>query len=182
MLGLWSVREPFVLVVLGEKWRASSSIIGWLAPTGFLQSVVSTTGTVLIATGKTGLMRNLGIICAVIYVFSFVAGLSHGAVGVARAYFVANFVTSAIYLHYTLVQVDRGLVDVATSLSRPLLAAVVMAALIVAADRSIVPTDTSVALRLASMVLGGAAVYGLLLMVGARDIVAEMRAVLLKKA
>ncbi|MBR0797152.1 MOP flippase family protein [Bradyrhizobium jicamae] len=182
MFGLWSVREPFVLVVLGEKWRASSPIIGWLAPTGFLQSVVSTTGTVLIATGKTWLMRNLGMVCAVIYVLSFVIGLPNGAVGVARAYFAANLVTSAIYLHYTLAQVDRRLIDVAATLWRPLLAAMIMSALIVATGNLIVPADASAVLKLVCLVPVGAVIYCVLLMVGARDIVAEMRAVILKKA
>ncbi len=180
MLGLWTVREPFVVVVFGERWHAASSIIGWLAPTGFLQSIVSTTGAVLIATGKTRLMRNLGIVNSLIFVLSFVLGLSQGAVGVARAYFLANLLTCGIYLHYTLLQVDLRLIDVALSVSRPLLAAVTMAALIVAAQHWIVPEELTVVLKLGCLVLGGAALYGIILTAGARDILSEMRAAILK--
>ena len=182
MLGLWSVREPFVVVVLGEKWRAASNIVAWLAPTGLLQSVVSTTGTVLIATGKTRLMRNLGLVCSLIFVTSFVLGLSQGAAGVARAYFFANLLTSVIYLHYTLIQVDLRLSDVAASLCRPFLAAIVMTVLIVWAENFIMPQSWHQIVRLALLVMLGAAIYAATMIVTARDIVADMRAAVVKKA
>ncbi|MET4322940.1 MOP flippase family protein [Bradyrhizobium sp. RT5a] len=175
MLGLWSVRETFVLVLLGEKWRASADIIAWLAPTSFLQSVVSTTGTVLIATGKTRLMRDLGFICSLIYVSSFLLGLSQGVVGVARAYFFANLVTSAIYLHYTLIQVEMGLTDVVKGLWRPSLIAIVMTALLLGAQHTILPEEMAPTTKLVCLVLGGMALYSVLLMVGLRDVLAEMR-------
>ncbi|MGY8667497.1 MOP flippase family protein [Bradyrhizobium sp. UFLA05-109] len=182
MLGLWSVREAFVVFVLGEKWRAASDIVAWLAPTGLLQSVVSTTGTVLIATGKTRLMRNLGLVCSLIFVTSFVLGLPQGAVGVARAYFFANLLTSLIYLHYTVIQVHLRLSDVAISLCRPLLAAIVMVALVISIENFILPGSWHQIVQLASLVVVGTAIYVATMVVAARDIVADMRATVLKRA
>lgn len=182
MLGLWSVREAFVVFVLGEKWRAASDIVAWLAPTGLLQSVVSTTGTVLIATGKTRLMRNLGFICSLIFVTSFVLGLPQGGVGVARAYFFANLLTSVIYLHYTVIQVNLRLSDVAVGLCRPLLAAIVMVALIISIENFILPGSWHQLVQLASLVAVGTAIYVATMVVAAGDIVADMRAAVLKRA
>lgn len=182
MLGLWSVREPFVVVVLGEKWRAASDIVAWLAPTGLLQSVVSTTGTVLIATGKTRLMRNLEFVCSLIHVTSFVLGLSQGGAGVARAYFFANLLTSVIYFHYTVIQVNLRLSDVALSLCRPFSAAVVMVALIVLIESFVLPGSWHQLVQLATLVLVGTAIYAAMMVVGARDIVVDMRAAVIKKA
>lgn len=181
MLGLWSVREPFVVVVLGEKWRAAADIVAWLAPTGLLQSIVSTTGTVLIATGKTRLMRNLGFFGSFIYVTSFVLGLSQGGAGVARAYFFANLLTSGIYLHYTAIQVSLRLSDVAVSLWRPLLAAMVMVVLLISIESFILPASWHQIVELALLVVVGVAIYAAAMLVAARDIVADMRAAILKK-
>ncbi|MET4278998.1 MULTISPECIES: MOP flippase family protein [unclassified Bradyrhizobium] len=182
MLGLWSVREPFVVVVLGEKWQPASDIVAWLAPTGLLQSIVSTTGTVLIATGKTRLMRNLGLVCSLIYLTGFVLGLSQGGVGVARAYFFANILTSVIYLHYTVIQVNLDLSDVVVSLCRPLLAALVMVVLIISIEHLILPGSWHHIAKLALLVLVGTAIYAATMIVAARDIVVDMRAAVLKKA
>ncbi|MCV5689432.1 oligosaccharide flippase family protein, partial [Escherichia coli] len=40
MAGLWLLSDSFVSVVFGEKWILVSSILFWLAPTGFIQSLV----------------------------------------------------------------------------------------------------------------------------------------------
>ena len=178
MLGLWSVREPFVVVVLGEKWRDAIAIIAWLAPTGYLQSLATPMSLVLVATGQTRLMRNLGAVCSLIYLFAFVLGLSQGAAGVARAYFFANLITSAIYFHYTLIQVDLTLTDVARSIFRPLVGALIMASLVYSADRWLVPSSMPVLPRLACLVVGGASLYLILLAVGARDVLREIRRLL----
>jgi O-antigen/teichoic acid export membrane protein len=42
MLGLWSVREPFVAALLGDEWHGATAVIAWLAPTAYLQSLAST--------------------------------------------------------------------------------------------------------------------------------------------
>ena len=178
MLGLWSVREPFVVVVLGEKWRGVTAIIAWLAPTGYLQSLVSTTGVVLMATGQTRLMRKLGVVCSLIYLLAFALGVAQGAAGVARAYFFANLITSAIYLHYTLIQVDLRLTDVVWSIMRPLICALIMASLVFTADHWLVPQNTAALQRLAYLVVFGASLYLILLAIGARGVLGEIRRLL----
>ena len=58
---IWAVREPFVEALLGPQWLRAAGVIAWLAPVGLLQSMVSTSGSVLSAFGRTDLLRNLGL-------------------------------------------------------------------------------------------------------------------------
>jgi PST family polysaccharide transporter len=175
MLGLWAVRDSFVAVALGQKWMAATAVIAWLAPVGLLQSVVSTTGVILMATGRTKLMRDLGVICSAIYVLSFIIGLNAGAAGVARAYFFASLITSIIFLHYTLLQIDLKLLDAARSVIRPLICALVMTAAVYTADRFVAPSDTAALVRLLCLIPLGAGIYIGLLLVLMPDVFSQMK-------
>lgn len=94
--GLWLLREPFVLVVLGEQWTAAVPVLAWLAPVGFIQSLVSTTGTVLKSTGRTDLLLRLGVAGSMLVVSSFLIGVRFGLVGVAACYLVANVLNAIL--------------------------------------------------------------------------------------
>lgn len=92
LMGLiWTVREPFLHVVLGAKWMGAAEVMAWLVPVGFFQSMVSTSGSVLNAIGRSDILRNLGFVGVPFLVASIVIGLQWGIVGVAMAYCVANF-------------------------------------------------------------------------------------------
>lgn len=87
---LWALREPFVAVVFGQRWAPVAHVIAWLAPVGFLQSIISTSGSVLAATGNARLLRNLGFAGLPLMLAAFAAGLKFGVNGVAAAYCLAN--------------------------------------------------------------------------------------------
>lgn len=36
MMGLWSIRNEFVMEILGAKWISVVGILSWLAPTGYI--------------------------------------------------------------------------------------------------------------------------------------------------
>ena len=90
MAGLWVLREPFVEVVFGPKWKEVASVLTWLAPVGFIQSIVSSTGTIFMATGRTHVMMKLGILGACLLVTSFLIGIQWGIEGLAACYLLAN--------------------------------------------------------------------------------------------
>ncbi|MDA9064655.1 polysaccharide biosynthesis C-terminal domain-containing protein, partial [Pseudomonadales bacterium] len=89
---IWTVREHAIVIVLGDQWLGVAPILAWLAPVGFFQSLVSTSGTVLNSIGRSDILRNLGIIGNVFLVSSIVVGLQWGTVGVAACYCIANFI------------------------------------------------------------------------------------------
>ncbi|MEC5218506.1 O-antigen/teichoic acid export membrane protein [Actimicrobium sp. GrIS 1.19] len=110
MAGLFALREPFVHVMLGASWQASVALLGWLAPVGFIQSLVSSTGTVLMARGSTGLMLRLGLVGAVLQVGAVVVGAQWGIEGVAAAYLAASLVNAlpALYFSTRLIHIRFG--------------------------------------------------------------------------
>lgn len=112
MAGLFCLREPFVQVMLGPQWQSAPSLLAWLAPVGFIQSLVSSTGTVLMARGSTGLMLRLGLVGAVLQVGAVMLGASWGIQGVAAAYLAANVLNAvpALYFSGRLIGVGLGAV------------------------------------------------------------------------
>lgn len=109
MGGIWITRAEFVDVVFGGKWTAVVPILAWLAPVGFIQSIVSTTGTVFMAFGRTKQLMQLGIVATVLQVGAFVIGAGHDVVRVAELYCLANLINFAIAMHATMRQFDSRL-------------------------------------------------------------------------
>jgi O-antigen/teichoic acid export membrane protein len=110
MAGLFALREPFVQVMLGPQWQSSVTLLAWLAPVGFIQSLVSSTGTVLMARGSTGLMLRLGLVGAALQVGAVVLGARWGIEGVAAAYLAANLLNAvpALFFSARLIGVGIG--------------------------------------------------------------------------
>ncbi len=92
MAGLLVLRDLFIAVLLGSKWAAMGEILVWLAPVGFIQSLTSTTGSVLMARGRTDVLFYLGIVGTILVVAAFGIGVKWGVAGVAAGYFVENAV------------------------------------------------------------------------------------------
>jgi PST family polysaccharide transporter len=93
MGGLYVLREPLTAVVFGQQWGDVAHVIQWLAPVGALQAIISTTGTIYMAKGRTDLLFRLGVLSAALTIGSFFAGLPQGVVGVAMFYLGANLIT-----------------------------------------------------------------------------------------
>ncbi|RLA50676.1 MAG: colanic acid exporter [Gammaproteobacteria bacterium] len=91
MAFVWALREPLISVLLGENWLPAAAILAWLAPVGFFQSMVSTSGAVLNSIGRSDILRNLGFVGVPVLVASFSLGLQWGVEGVAAGYCIANF-------------------------------------------------------------------------------------------
>jgi O-antigen/teichoic acid export membrane protein len=85
-LGLFVLREPFVLAVMGERWLKVADLFFWLAPASMLQSVGATVGLLYVSTGRTDLMFKFGVFFGVAVVCGTVVGLQWGVEGVAAAY------------------------------------------------------------------------------------------------
>jgi PST family polysaccharide transporter len=91
-LGLFVLREPFVLAVLGERWLKVAELLFWLAPVSMLQSVATTAGSLYASTGRTDLMFKFGLLWGVVVACGTVVGLQWGVEGVAAASFVTALI------------------------------------------------------------------------------------------
>jgi PST family polysaccharide transporter len=85
-LGLFALREPFVLALMGERWLKVADLLFWLAPASMVQSVGTTAGWLYLSTGRTDVMFKFAIFSSVAVTSAIVVGLQWGVEGVAAAY------------------------------------------------------------------------------------------------
>jgi PST family polysaccharide transporter len=159
ILGMTLVRSPLVDIVLGEKWQPVADVLAWLGPTALLRSFLSTTGVVLISIGRTDILRNCGFYSSALLIASFFAGLPFGIVGVAAAYFFAAIPVFIAVFYVTLRQLHLQLSDLATSIWRPVVFALIMSAAVISADHWLVIGGANSMVLLAILVPGGAMLY-----------------------
>lgn len=98
MLGLTILREPFVILVFGEKWMLTADILLWLAPTAIIQAILSTTGSVFMAKGKTNILFLLGILGMILQVGAFIIGAQYDIVTLSKLYFYSNVLNAILPL------------------------------------------------------------------------------------
>lgn len=160
MAGLFALREPFVDLMLGGKWHASAVILAWLAPVGFIQSLVSTTGTVLMARGQTGLMLRLGLLGAALQVAAFVVGARWGIEGVAAAYLAANILNALPALYFSGRVIGITLGALMRCIAPAVAASIFMACVVLAMEQIVVASIHNALLAFFTLVAIGAATYG----------------------
>ncbi|WAC75153.1 lipopolysaccharide biosynthesis protein [Roseateles sp. SL47] len=159
MVGLWSLRVPFTEVVLGPTWAIVAPLLGWLAPVGIMQSLMSTIGSTLTSQGRTAALFYLGLFNTATVLLGFFLGAQHGVVGVAAGYFVANSVNFIV----TLVCMGRWLQATPGPLWRqmkaPVLSSLAMGLALYAAGLALGHTELPLKLQLGMLIAVGAAVY-----------------------
>lgn len=133
MAGLVVLRDPFVAITFGAQWTLVPSILLWLAPTGFIQSLISTTGSVFMAHGKTQLLMKLGILSAILQVGAFVIGGQYDVQTLALLYLIANLVNALPSMYFTMQTVNGNLFEITQRLVAPLLCSAIMIAALLTA-------------------------------------------------
>jgi O-antigen/teichoic acid export membrane protein len=160
MAGLFALREPFVHVMLGQRWQASVALLGWLAPVGFIQSLVSSTGTVLMARGSTDLMLRLGVVGAALQVGAVVLGARWGIEGVAAAYLAANLLNAVPALYFSARLIGIGVGALVRSIAPAMLAALFMVGVLYAITPPLAQSIHNALAALLAQVAIGVIAYG----------------------
>lgn len=101
MFGLAVLRDPFISVVFGQNWNAVPAILLWLAPTGFIQSILSCSGSVFMSLNRTSLLMKLGVCGAILQVTAFLIGSLYDIHIFVILYFLSNIVNAIPVLFYT---------------------------------------------------------------------------------
>ncbi|WP_354489372.1 lipopolysaccharide biosynthesis protein [Mesorhizobium robiniae] len=86
-----AMSDVLIPFVLGEQWRQSSSIFLALGFAGLLQPLNNPAGWLFISQGRSGDFMRWGIIAAMTSVLAFLIGLPYGALGVAIAYAISEY-------------------------------------------------------------------------------------------
>lgn len=92
MSGLAFYSEPFIRLVFGEEWLLTGIVLKWLAPTAIIQAVLSTSGSVFMAKGRTDTLLKLGIIGMILQVGAFIIGVQYSITTFAMCYLIANII------------------------------------------------------------------------------------------
>ena len=140
--------------------RQSAVILAWLAPVGFIQSLVSTTGTVLMSRGSTGLMLRLGLLGAALQVGAFVIGSRWGIEGVAAAYLAANILNAIPALYFSARMIGITLGALMRCIAPAVAASACMAGVVMALEKTVSAAVPNVLLAFLILVAIGAATYG----------------------
>lgn len=156
--------EDIIHVFLGAKWNATVPVFRLLAPMTFAFALFNPFGWFLMATGRATRSLHIAFMIVPVVIAGYLAGLSHGAVGVAAGFSIATLLLIPPILFWstrgTLISVTETLMVI----SRPLLAGLVGtgAALAVSAGLTRFLTVPIPRLFVVSFVLFG--VYGIVLL------------------
>lgn len=120
--GDWAVR-----IALGPGWEPAGQIFRVLAVAGFLQPVAGATGAVLITTGRTRRYLMFGVMNSAALCGAFAAGLPWGALGVATAYVIANYLVFVPLAAFILAPTPVALTRYLAGVGRPAAASVAAA-------------------------------------------------------
>ncbi|MGN4958201.1 lipopolysaccharide biosynthesis protein [Aeromonas sp. 23P] len=107
MMGLFILKDEVVYYFFGESWMAVSPLLTWLAPIGYLQSVVTTTGVAFMALGYARKMRQMGIVGALLFLTSFLIGANFSVSTFVMCYFIAN-VINFVFVFYFLLDILKS--------------------------------------------------------------------------
>jgi PST family polysaccharide transporter len=89
LAGIAILAEPFVLIVLGEKWEPMIPILSLLALVAIPQSIFTVNGTIFLNTGRPDIPLKINIISLPLYAIGFYVGLKlNGVMGLVYAYII----------------------------------------------------------------------------------------------
>ncbi|MBL8267455.1 lipopolysaccharide biosynthesis protein [Steroidobacter sp.] len=159
MAGLFVLREPFVDVALGDSWGTVAALIMWLAPVGFIQSLVSAGGVVYQALGRTDVLFRLGVFSSILHVTGFVCGVHWGLMGVAAAYFVVTVINSVVSLGVLLNLMQQTVPRLLGAILPAIVKALLMAVLLHFADIELVALNMPPLVRLLSLSAAGGLIF-----------------------
>jgi PST family polysaccharide transporter len=170
MAGVTILREPFIEVLLGSKWLPMGDVLVWLAPLGFIKALDSSTGSVLMARGRTDTLFYLGIADAVLRITGYITGLHWGVPGVAAGYFFATAVATLATFYYVVHrELGQGIGPLLRSVLTPIALAGVMVLVILACREMLPVADVSAIVQLVALALVGALTCGTPVLVFARQ-------------
>jgi O-antigen/teichoic acid export membrane protein len=92
--------EDVTVILLGEKWRATGSLLRIIALRGIPQVIESSQGWLHLSIGRADRWRNWGIVSLALQIVAVLAGLPFGTTGVAVACVIASVLIAIPSINY----------------------------------------------------------------------------------
>ena len=182
MAGLFVLREPFVDVFFGPSWHEVAGVIAWLAPIGFIQSIVSASGAVFMSLGRTTTMLRIALLSSIAHVAGFIVGVRWGVTGVAACYFITNVIMAAPTLALVLRCLNSNASALLAAVRRPMLLSLAMGLALYAARSEVSDLQFPLFGQLSLLIAAGGALYFLLAHFLAGALERDVFRALMKKA
>lgn len=177
--GLAITAEPLVESILGQQWLATIPLVSLLAfamPFMTLQILFAPATN---AMGRPGIALRINIAGALIMATGFLIGVNYGVIGLAKTWLIGMPVLTAVTMLMSMPTIGVSFSQVARAVAPGLSASLAMAIIVIAVD-SLLPPLAPFA-RLAALAGTGIASYAVLLMLFARNLVAEMWMLVVKR-
>lgn len=160
MFGLCVVSEPFILLLLGEKWEAVIPLVQILAPLGALQSIGTLNGNIFLSQGATKLQLKVGGLGKLVIICSLISGLLlYGLNGIASFYVISSILVGLVMFYYMGKLINLSVKEILNNLSSIFYAAIIMAIALLVFD-AYVSFDWKCFSRLLVLITIGIGVYG----------------------
>jgi len=179
-LGLAAVAQPAVRVMLGEKWAPSAPVVALLSMAMPFMTLHVLFGPAANACGHPRVTTRSAMLGAVLMPLCYLVGVQWGARGIAASWLVAYPVLTIISASWIMPLLGVRWAALRDSLLPPVLAGVAML-LAVQGLESILPAALPPVVRLATLVAAGGVVYGGWLLVFARERLAELIGLMVKR-
>ena len=121
--------DDLIFVVLGAKWSEAAPIFRSLAPTILIFAMINPMWWLLVSKGLVGRSLRIALVLAPLVMTSYAVGLPYGPNGVALAFSTTMTLWVIPHLAWCVHGTGVSLKDIGLAISRPLLSAVVAAAL-----------------------------------------------------
>ena len=152
-----------VRLVLGPKWSSAAMLLRLLTPAILVFALINPFGWLLIATGRTVRSLNIALAIAPVVIIGIVTGLPHGPSGVAVGYSVAMLTLLLPLIVWSIYETGISLADYWSAVRKPFVAGALAAIASVLVKETLV-ADGGPAVRLATSLLVGAAMYAWILL------------------
>lgn len=160
--------EDIVRFVLGDQWVGASAIFRFLAPAALIGALLNPFGWLFVSSGRADRQLRAGLVWAPLIILSFAAGLRYGPEGVAIGYSIMSALLAIPLSLYAVRGTSVRVKDLASALTRPIIAGVLTALAAVALQAGVGDTFP-VGVRAIGGCFAVAAIYSFVLLVGLRQ-------------
>jgi O-antigen/teichoic acid export membrane protein len=181
-VGLAVVAPDFVAAVLGNRWHKAVPVLQLLCIAGLAQSLQSLNHSALQALDRAGALLSFMIFSTTLTLSSFAIGLHWGVVGVAAGFACARTTVLPVFTTIVCRAARTQVRAFVASVRKVLEVSFAMGAISWGLRLALVQAGVPAELRLALVVVAGAAVYLALVVWREPELVAEIRTLLPRRS
>ncbi|MDJ0594105.1 MAG: lipopolysaccharide biosynthesis protein [Pleurocapsa sp. MO_226.B13] len=158
---MFATAEQLILLLLGQQWLGAVPLFKYLMPAAFVGTFNVAAGWVYQSLGRTDRQFRFGVLVAIIYGIIFAISVNWGAIGVARAYGVAQPILIFVAIAYCYLDTHLKFKTFVKTIARPAFASIGAAIALMAIEHFIITANYNLLLSF----LVDCLLYGLLYLI-----------------